>query len=119
MKRKITYSIAATAITLLTAGYTYQNYFMAANAPSQLEYLGSVQTSAKVNLISSAIAAEQADPDFYDFSSETVGAPPRTFTAAVGNWIIGADSANKVLVVDGRKWKQGVASPQPPRLLLF
>jgi len=28
----------------------------------------------------------------------------------VGNWIIGIDGKNTVLVVDGRKWQQGVAS---------
>lgn len=110
MKRKFRYSIAVTAMVLLTTGYAYQHYFQAANAPDQLEYLESVQTGSKINLVSSAIAAEHTDPNFYDFSSETVGAPPRTFSAAVGNWIIGADGNNKVLVVDGRKWKQGVAS---------
>jgi ABC-type amino acid transport substrate-binding protein len=46
----------------------------------------------------------------FDFSGETVGAPPATFTAAVGNWIIGRDGDNTVLVVDGSKWKRGVAS---------
>ena len=46
----------------------------------------------------------------FNFSEETVGAPPKTFAPAVGNWIIGSDGENIVLVVDGRKWKQGVAS---------
>ncbi|MFP7753333.1 hypothetical protein ACLG6S_01520 [Thermodesulfobacteriota bacterium B35] len=46
----------------------------------------------------------------FDFSGETVGAPPKSFTAVVGNWVIGRDGDNTVLVVDGSKWKQGVAS---------
>ena len=36
-----------------------------------------------------------------------VGAPPKSFAPAVGNWIIGLDGDNKVLVVDGRKWRRG------------
>ncbi|HHD57130.1 MAG TPA: DUF1080 domain-containing protein [Desulfobulbaceae bacterium] len=55
---------------------------------------------------------EQMKPGarFFDFSEETVGAQPRTFVPAVGNWIIGTDNGNTVLVVDGRKWRRGVAS---------
>ena len=45
-----------------------------------------------------------------DFSQETVGSLPQSFTPAVGNWIIGTDGDNKVLVVDGRKWSRGKAS---------
>src|SRR4029453_6967026 len=45
-----------------------------------------------------------------DFSSETVGAEPASFVPAVGNWLIGADGNNKVLVVDGRKWSEGQAA---------
>lgn len=44
------------------------------------------------------------------FSEETVGAPPQSFTPAVGNWLIGVDKGNKVLVVDGSQWKRGQAS---------
>ncbi|RTZ98221.1 MAG: hypothetical protein DSY90_05280 [Deltaproteobacteria bacterium] len=59
-----------------------------------------------------AVASVSSEPGqaVYDFSKETVGAPPKSFTAAVGNWIIGSDGDNIVLVVDGRKWKRGVAS---------
>jgi hypothetical protein len=46
----------------------------------------------------------------FDFSGETVGAPPQSFTPAVGNWRIGSDGDNKVLVVDGSEWQRGVAS---------
>ncbi len=45
-----------------------------------------------------------------DFSGETVGAEPTSFVPAVGNWIIGADGNNKVLIVDGRKWSEGQPS---------
>lgn len=45
-----------------------------------------------------------------DFSGETVGAMPESFAPAVGNWRIGIDNGNKVLVVDGSKWRQGQAS---------
>jgi hypothetical protein len=51
-------------------------------------------------------STEMAD----DFSSETVGAEPASFVPAVGNWLIGNDGNNKVLVVDGRKWSEGQAS---------
>ncbi len=42
-----------------------------------------------------------------DFSNETVGAAPVTFVPAVGNWVIGIDNGNKVLIVDGSKWSRG------------
>jgi hypothetical protein len=45
-----------------------------------------------------------------DLSGETVGAPPRAFTAVIGSWNIEADGDKKVLAVDGRKWQQGQAS---------
>jgi hypothetical protein len=57
---------------------------------------------------STVVAAAPAQEN--DFSAETVGAQPTSFVPAVGNWIIGADSNNKVLVVDGSKWKEGQAS---------
>ncbi len=70
--------------------------------------------------VSAAMAEETVKPTandinergqiLFDFSTETVGASPKTFTPAVGNWIIGSDDNNTILVVDGRKWKQGVAS---------
>src|SRR6266446_10901605 len=45
-----------------------------------------------------------------DFSGETVGAEPVSFVPAVGNWLIGADGNNKVLIVDGTKWSSGQTS---------
>jgi hypothetical protein len=63
-----------------------------------------------LSLVSVATAEEAGKEFFFDFSSETVGAAPKTFTAAVGNWQIRNDGKNIVLVVDGSKWKRGIAS---------
>jgi hypothetical protein len=43
----------------------------------------------------------------FDFQDETVGAQPKSFLPIVGNFVIGAEGDNKVLVIDGRNWKQG------------
>ena len=45
-----------------------------------------------------------------DFSDETVGAEPKSFLSVVGVWRIESDGNNKVLVVDGRQWKEGQAA---------
>src|SRR5262245_39667923 len=42
-----------------------------------------------------------------DFCGETLGADPKSFVSVVGVWRIENDGNNKVLVVDGRQWKQG------------
>jgi len=42
-----------------------------------------------------------------DFSSETVGAEPRSVVPVVGFWGIADDGGNKVLLIDGRRWKDG------------
>src|SRR5262245_58888416 len=57
-----------------------------------------------ITLLPSAYAVE---PLKIDFSDETVGADPKSFLSVVGGWRIDADGNNKVLVVDGRQWKQG------------
>src|SRR5262245_31388929 len=41
------------------------------------------------------------------FSDEIVGAEPKSFVSVVGVWRIENDGNNKVLVVDGRQWKEG------------
>ena len=51
-----------------------------------------------------------AKPLIDNFSQETVGAAPISFAPAVGNWIIGIDQGNKVLVVDGSRWRRGQAA---------
>lgn len=45
-----------------------------------------------------------------DFEKEQVGAEPSLFVSVVGVWRVGIEGKNKVLVVDGGKWKQGQAS---------
>src|SRR5262245_66414007 len=42
-----------------------------------------------------------------DFTDETVGAESKSFVSVVGIWRIEAEGNNKVLVVDGRQWKEG------------
>ena len=51
-----------------------------------------------------------AQPLKIDFANETVGSEPTSFVNVVGVWRIDADQDNKVLAVDGRKWKEGQAS---------
>ncbi len=48
-----------------------------------------------------------AAPKVYDLSTETVGAEPKTITPVVGVWTIVQDGSNKVLMVDGSRWKEG------------
>jgi hypothetical protein len=43
----------------------------------------------------------------FDFSAETVGAEPKSMTPVVGVWTVAQDGDNKVLMVDGSRWKQG------------
>jgi hypothetical protein len=57
-----------------------------------------------------AVATATAAPSTYDFSTETIGAEPRTFVAVVGVWRIDAEGANKTLAVDGGKWSEGQPS---------
>lgn len=117
MRRKKTL-ITCTVLMLSFLGlYIYKNTFSPASAPDQLEYLSSTQTQ-KFSMVSMAMAGEpkktqtnsDTDSNFFDFSDETVGSAPKTFIPAVGNWIIGSDNQNTVLVVDGRKWKRGITS---------
>lgn len=69
-----------------------------------LVFSGAVSSICQQNI------AWAKEPVQADFSAETVGAMPVSFAAAVGNWGIGIDNGNKVLVVDGRKWRRGQAS---------
>jgi hypothetical protein len=45
-----------------------------------------------------------------DFSSETVGADPKSLVAVVGIWRIESEGGKNVLAVDGRQWKEGQSS---------
>jgi len=60
--------------------------------------------------MTACVIAATAEPLKIDFSSETVGSDPTSFVNVVGIWRIDADGDNKVLAVDGRKWKEGQAS---------
>jgi len=51
--------------------------------------------------------AHAGQPLKIDFSEETVGTEPKSFASVVGVWRIENDGNNRVLVVDGRQWKQG------------
>jgi hypothetical protein len=57
-----------------------------------------------------ALGAKALEPLKVDFSDETVGSEPKSFLSVVGIWRIETDGDNKVLVVDGRQWKEGQAS---------
>ena len=101
-----------------TGFFVYQKYLAWSIPPAQVEYLPNDSQKPSSSFISIANAEkikqsprvnnEKSMLD--DFSQEMVGAMPVSFAPAVGNWIIGIDNGNKVLVVDGRKWKRGKAS---------
>src|SRR5215831_472870 len=62
-------------------------------------------------LLASVLLAAAAQPLKIDFSNESVGAEPKSFLSVVGIWRIETDGGNKVLVVDGRQWKEGRLQP--------
>ena len=66
--------------------------------------------AAAVSLAALAIPVLAAQPTTIDFSSETVGAEPQSMVPVVGFWRIENDNGKKVLVVDGRQWKEGQSS---------
>jgi hypothetical protein len=67
-------------------------------------------TTAAASLLASVLLVAAAQSLKIDFSGESVGAEPKSFLSVVGVWRIEADGDNKVLVVDGRQWKEGQAS---------
>ena len=108
----------AVVVFSATGFFVYQKYFRWLMPPSQAEYLPVDVSKSGISIISKAHAetikqsrkTNNGNSVLDDFSSETVGAMPVSFAPAVGNWIIGIDNDNKVLVVDGRKWSRGKAS---------
>ncbi len=62
---------------------------------------------AGVGLAASLLCANAGPSLKIDFSDETVGADPKSFLSVVGVWRIETEGTNKVLVVDGRQWKEG------------
>jgi hypothetical protein len=67
-------------------------------------------TMVATGLLASLLLAAAAQPLKINFSNESVGAEPKSFLGVVGVWRIEAEGDNKVLVVDGRQWKEGQAS---------
>src|SRR2546429_3237285 len=57
-----------------------------------------------------ALPGLAAQPTTLDFSSETIGAEPKSLVPVVGIWRIENDNGKKVLAVDGRQWKEGQSS---------
>lgn len=51
-----------------------------------------------------------APPTTFDLADETAGAEPKSFVPVVGFWRVADDNGKKVLVVDGRQWKEGQSS---------
>ena len=69
----------------------------------------------KLRMLSVLFAAFFAAPALaastvQSFDTETVGAEPKSFTAAVGNWVIVDDGGNKALSVNGSQWARGQTS---------
>ena len=70
-------------------------------------FIAGALTLAAATMSVAAVAAT-ANETLFNLDKETIGAEPASFSAVVGNWLIGAAEDNhKVLVVDGRKWSQG------------
>jgi hypothetical protein len=76
----------------------------------------SISTSIKAAIIMAIGLAALASPGFtaptvtIDLAGETVGAEPKSFVPVVGFWRVESDGGRKVLVVDGRQWKEGQSS---------
>src|ERR1700730_5921347 len=67
-------------------------------------------TVAGLGLAALLLSAHATQPLKIDFSDETVGGEPKSFVSGVGVWRIESDGNNKVLVVDGRQWREGQTS---------
>ncbi|WP_257169652.1 hypothetical protein [Bradyrhizobium sp. SRS-191] len=65
---------------------------------------------AAIGFAALALPGLAAQPTTIDLSGETVGAEPKSFVPVVGFWRIEQDDGKKVLVVDGRQWKEGQSS---------
>src|SRR5207253_9495060 len=63
--------------------------------------------AAGLGLAALLLSAHAVQPLKIDFSDETVGTEPKSFLSVVGVWRVENDGNNKVLVVDGRQWKEG------------
>jgi len=99
-KRKLILTVGVTLIFLTAGLFAGENSFVLAqpSTPAIPE-----KTQIKPEIL-------PVNPITFNFSQETVGAMPVSFAPAVGNWSIGIDKDNKVLVVDGSRWRQGQTS---------
>lgn len=85
-----------------------QQSLVGAAAPEQPEYLAATTSAPTPTQAPRPTDSVPADPAAgRDFSDETPGAAPKNLTPVVGNWLIGQDGDNPVLVVDGRAWSRG------------
>lgn len=57
-----------------------------------------------------SIAPVSSPRTVVDFSTEVVGSEPKSVVPVVGYWGIADDGGNKVLAIDGRRWRQGEPS---------
>jgi hypothetical protein len=60
--------------------------------------------------LAAALAHAQPADIVQKFDAETVGAEPRSFSAAVGTWINVEENGNRALSVDGTRWARGQVS---------
>jgi hypothetical protein len=67
-------------------------------------------TIAALGISALALPGLAAQPTTIDLSGEIIGAEPKSFVSVVGFWRVEDDNGKKVLVVDGRQWKEGQSS---------
>lgn len=113
MRRSTLFAFLGGAIVVVALAAGRWTYFPApSRPPGDLEYLptgGRAMSTAAASFTRPAFAADSSSGGV-EFARETVGAEPSSFLAVVGNWVIGLDADKRVLVVDGRKWKEGQPS---------
>lgn len=98
----------ASALFAAVAGImAWQAWFSPAPLPERLEYLAETAPLTLAQVENAALPPEDNGNTTFTFASETVGAQPQSFVPVVGNWVVGVDEDNKVLVVDGRTWSRG------------
>ncbi len=104
-------ALASVAGLALAGIVVWQVWFATAPVPAHPEYLpASISGQVAEASVAAPPAADPAGVTIFDFSAETVGGQPQTFVPVVGNWVIGTDGDNRVLVVDGRAWSEGQAA---------
>lgn len=107
-RRLIIIGVGGIAASAAAATVAWQIWFTPAPVPAQLEYLppNTPVQVAQTEVVPVPPTAFNGQVRF-DFSTETVGGQPQSFVPVVGNWVIGVDGDNRVLVVDGRRWQEG------------